>query len=76
MTEQEKAAIYMQTVALRKEGKTEEADALRKTIPLPPFMAKFAKENYGVDYLKNSKWNLSEAEAAFGADWLSRYNNP
>jgi hypothetical protein len=72
MTEKEKAAIYMKSVALRAEGKTAEADALYKTIPMPPFVAKFAKENFGVDYLKNSAWNLSEAEAEFGHDWLAR----
>jgi hypothetical protein len=72
MTEQEKAAIFMKSEALRAEGKTAEADALRKTIPLPPFLAKFAKENFHVDYLKKSGWNLSEAEATFGKDWLSR----
>jgi hypothetical protein len=29
------------------------------------------KEKMGVDFLINSGWNLSEAEAEFGKNWLS-----
>jgi hypothetical protein len=35
-------------------------------------LAKIMKEKVGVDYLTNSGWNLSEAEAEFGPGWLSR----
>ena len=37
---------------------------------MPPYLAKVAKEKIGVDFLINGGWNLSEAEAAFGSDWL------
>jgi hypothetical protein len=72
MTMKEKLAIGVQAVELRKAGKEAEAMALDKTIPLPPYLAKVAKEQFGVDYLINSGWNLAEAEAKYGRDWLSR----
>jgi hypothetical protein len=73
MTEKEKAEIFMKAEALRKEGREKEAEALRKTIPLPAYLAKISKEKWGLgDHLAKSGWNLSEAEAAFGSDWLTR----
>jgi len=72
MSEDEKVAVMMQVVALRNAGKVEESRALAKTMPIPPFLAKFAKEHGQTDYLKSSGWNLAEAEAAFGQDWLNR----
>jgi hypothetical protein len=42
-----------------------------KTAPLPPYIAKVIKEKVGADFLVNSGWNLSEAEAEFGQNWLS-----
>jgi hypothetical protein len=72
MTFREELAIRVQTVELEKQGKKEEAMRLSKTIPLPPWMAKFLKEKVGVDYLRQSGWNLSEAEAEYGQGWLDR----
>jgi hypothetical protein len=72
MTLQEKLAIGVKVAKLREEGKEDEAMALHKTAPIPPFLAKIMKEKVGADYLINSGWNLAEAEAEFGPDWLSR----
>jgi hypothetical protein len=72
MTLHEKLAIIVQTGELKKQGKTEEAMRLRKTVPLEPWLAKTLKEKVGVDYLRQSGWNLSEAERAYGQNWLSR----
>jgi hypothetical protein len=72
MTEREKADITMQAIALEGIGKEEEAMALSKTIPVPPFLAKVMKEMSGVDYILESGWNMAEAEAAFGKDWLTK----
>jgi hypothetical protein len=72
MTEREKADITVRAIALRQAGKEEEAMALKKTIPVPPFLAKVMKEMSGVDYILESGWNMAEAEAAFGKDWLTR----
>jgi hypothetical protein len=39
---------------------------------MPPYLAKIAKEKIGSDFLINGGWNLSEAEAEFGKDWLTK----
>ena len=71
MTEKEKAAVMMKVWDLRDMGKEAEAHALQATIPLEPFLAKIAKEKIGADFLIKAGYNLSEAEAAFGQDWLA-----
>jgi hypothetical protein len=35
-------------------------------------LAKIGKEKMGVDFLIKGGWDLSEAEAEFGHDWLSK----
>jgi hypothetical protein len=73
MTIHEKLAIGMEAIALEKAGKKEEALRLEMTkIPMEPWMAKVAKEKLGADYLRNSCWNLTEADDEFGPGWLDR----
>ena len=72
MTDEEKVDISYQACMLRRAGDEEGYMRLTKTIPMPPYLAKIMKEKVGPEYLINSGWNLSEAEAAFGPDWLSR----
>jgi hypothetical protein len=72
MTIDEKLAIGCKAAELRKAGDKEGYDRLIKTIPMPPYLAKVAKEKIGVDFLLNGGWNLSEVEAEFGRDWLSK----
>jgi len=72
MSLDEKLAISCRSAALSKAGDEEGALRLMKTAPLPSYIAKVIKEKVGADYLINSGWNLSEAEAEFGPDWLSR----
>ena len=72
MTLDEKLAIACKAAALHDAGDEEGASRLIKTAPLPFYIAKVIKEKVGVDYLINSGWNLSEAEAEFGSDWLIR----
>jgi hypothetical protein len=72
MTLKEKLAIGVKVAELHAAGKKEEALALDKTTPLPPYLAKIAKEKIGVDFLINGGWNLAEAEAKYGKDWLTR----
>jgi hypothetical protein len=72
MTLDEKLAISCKAAALREAGDEEGASRLIRTAPMPPYLAKVAKEKIGVDFLINGGWNLSEAEAAFGPDWLSK----
>ena len=70
MTLDEKLTIGCKAAALRKAGDEEGADRLVKSIPMPPYLAKVAKEKIGLDFLINGGWNLSEVEAEFGTSWL------
>jgi hypothetical protein len=72
MTLKEQLAILAKAAELWKAGNEDESTALTKTVPMPPFLAKIMKEKVGADYLINGGWNLSEAEAEFGQDWLSQ----
>jgi hypothetical protein len=72
MTIEEKLATSNRAIALEKAGNFEEADRLMKSIPMPPYMAKVIKEKVSLDVLLNGGWNLSEVEAEFGEDWLSK----
>jgi hypothetical protein len=71
MTLEEESTIALKAFALKKQGKLEEYERIGKQIPLQPYLAKFVKEHLGDDFLINLGWNLSEAEAEYGSDWLS-----
>jgi hypothetical protein len=71
MTEKEKAAIMMKVCNLWDAGKDVEAHALQATIPLQPWLAKVLKDKVGADFLIKAGYNLSEAEAEFGQNWLT-----
>ena len=72
MTLEEKLDISYKACMLRRAGDHEGYARLTRTIPMPPYLAKIMKEKMGADYLIDGGWNLSEAEAEFGTDWLSR----
>jgi hypothetical protein len=72
MTLDEKLTIACKAAALRQAGDSEGASRLLRTAPMPPYLAKIYKEKIGAEHLVNSGWNLSEAEAEFGKDWLSK----
>ena len=72
MTLDEKLAISCKAAELRKAGDEEGASRLIRTAPMPPYLAKIYKEKIGVKQLIESGWNLSEAEAEFGPDWLAK----
>ena len=38
---------------------------------MPPYLAKVAKEKMGADFLIKGGYNLTEAEAEFGPNWLN-----
>jgi hypothetical protein len=71
MTLDEILATSNKAIALKKAGDRDGYERLMKTIPLPSYHAKFIKEKIGADYLINGGWNLAEAEAEFGPDWLN-----
>ena len=71
MTIDEKLDISCRAAALRKAGDEEAANRLLRTAPMPPYLAKIFKEKVGVEPLLKAGFNLSEAEAEFGPDWLN-----
>jgi len=72
MTLDEKFAIAGRAFELLDAGDNAGFSRVLRSVPMPPYMAKAAKESIGVDFLINGGWNLSEAEAEFGDDWLAR----
>ena len=72
MTMQEEADILLKALELKKQGKLEESERVRKQIPLQPYLAKFVKEHLGADFLLDLGWNLAEANAEYGPDWLTK----
>ena len=72
MTLDEKLAISNRAFSMIEAGDEEGGRRLLRTAPMPPYLAKVYKETMGAEALLNSGRNLSEAEAEFGSDWLSR----
>jgi len=72
MTISEKLDIMTKAFELRDAGDEEGFDRTFKLAPMPAYLAKAAKESIGADFLIDGGWNLSEAEAEFGVDWLGR----
>jgi hypothetical protein len=71
MTDEEKVDKAYQSALLSQAGDEEGSIRLLRSIPLPPYLAKVMKEKVGADFLINSGYNLSEAEAEFGQGWLT-----
>jgi hypothetical protein len=72
MTLDEKLAIGMNAIEQKNQGNLDEYERISKTIPLPPYLAKWAKDHLGVDFLIEGGWNLAEADAEYGSDWLNQ----
>ena len=72
MTLDEKLTISNKALDLWDAGDKEGFSRLIRTAPLPPYLAKIYKEKVGVEQLIKSGYNLSEAEAEFGSQWLSK----
>ena len=72
MTLDEKLAISNKALDLYDAGDEEGFSRLIRTAPMPPYLAKVAKKTMGAEFLIQGGWNLSEAEAEFGPDWLSK----
>ena len=71
ISQEEETAILMKAHELKKQGKLDEYEKTMKSIPLQPYLAKIAKENFGAETLIKTGWNLSAAEAEFGPGWLT-----
>jgi hypothetical protein len=64
--------IGMKAIALENAGQHEEAEQVLHTMPLLPPLALFWRDYIGADDLLKSGWNLADAEANFGPDWLTQ----
>jgi hypothetical protein len=71
MTFEEKLHLNVKCIELEKQGKLKEASEIQKHIPLPAYLAKWAKDHMGSDFVRNLGWDLSEAEAEYGKSWLN-----
>ncbi|MDR0909435.1 MAG: hypothetical protein LBM77_06665 [Spirochaetaceae bacterium] len=56
---------------LRRAGKEKEALELSKTIPISPAVAALFKKRFGPEMVKKCGFNMAEAEAKFGPNWLN-----
>ncbi|MCL2600817.1 MAG: hypothetical protein FWD88_06520 [Treponema sp.] len=75
MTMEEQAEIALKAFALKDQGKPEECDQMLRQLPVPAYMAKFVKDHmeyFGEDFFEKYGFNLAEAEAEYGPDWLTR----
>jgi hypothetical protein len=72
MTLDEKLDLSCKAALLHKAGDEEGYERTMKLIPMPPYLAKWAKNHMGPNFLIEYGWNLSEAEAEFGEDWLNK----
>ncbi|MDR0639787.1 MAG: hypothetical protein LBG27_12960 [Spirochaetaceae bacterium] len=71
MTTDEKLDLIVKGNEYLKAGNKAEAMRIMKQVPLAPHLAKAAKEFCGADFLIKGGYNMAEAEAAFGPDWLA-----
>jgi len=71
MTLDEKLTILNKAISLKKSGDHNGYDRLTKSVPMPPYLAKVFKEKVGAEPLIKAGYNLSEAEAEFGRNWLN-----
>jgi hypothetical protein len=72
MTLHEKLDIIVRSIELEDAGQLEEADRVRKQVPLSPYLAKWCKDMIGPNFLIEQGFNLSAANHEYGQDWLTR----
>jgi hypothetical protein len=72
MTTEERLDVLAKAHECLETGNKAEAVRITLGLPMPTYLAKFAKEFLGADFLKKNGYNLSEVEAELGADWLDK----
>lgn len=70
LTHEQRMELVYKSIDAAARGDKKEAVRLAKQKPLTPWIAKGVKEIFGAEYLAG--WDLSEAEAEYGKDWLNR----
>lgn len=64
--------IIVEAQSARRLGNSEEYMRLIQQIPLAPHLAMVAKEIWGKEYLLQSGFDLTEADARYGKYWLNQ----
>jgi hypothetical protein len=72
LTLEQKAEIIEKPLEADARGDYDEGSRLLRQLPIAPWLAKAGKEVWGKEFLLENEYDLSEAEAAYGKDWLSR----
>ena len=72
MTKEQEFSIIEASLAAADRGNRVEERRLLKQLPLAPHLAKVAKEIWGKEFLLNEGYDLSEAEAEYGSNWLAQ----
>ncbi|MDR1921925.1 MAG: hypothetical protein LBS31_09345 [Candidatus Adiutrix sp.] len=72
LTLEEEAEIIRASLEASDAGDHDEEMRLLKMLPMAPHLVMAAKEIYGAEYVRNSDWDLSEANEEFGDGWLDR----
>lgn len=72
LTHEQKSALVDASLAAAERGDRQEERRLLRKLPLAPHLAKAAKEIWGKEFLLKEGYDLSEAEAAYGPNWLER----
>jgi hypothetical protein len=71
MTREQEFSIIQASLAAADRGDHDEEKRLLRQLPLAPHLAKAAKEIWGKDFLLHEGYDLSEAEATYGSNWLT-----
>jgi hypothetical protein len=72
MTTEERLDVIMKAHEYSEAGNEAEAQRLVVGLPMPTYMAKYVKDFFGAEALRKGGYDLSEAEAEFGPDWLDK----
>lgn len=68
-TEEERDALFDAYIEAIDNDDEEAIDRILKQMPMHPRWARIVRDVFGADYLRQH-FNITEAEKAFGADWL------
>jgi hypothetical protein len=71
LTREQEIEIIQKSLEADERGDHDESVRLIQQMPLAPHLARAAKKIWGKEYLLQSGFDLSEAEAAYGKDWLN-----
>ena len=72
MSLDERLSIIMKAHEFSVAGDEEGYLRTMKAVPVPHYVAKVIKDKLGLEFLLSNGWNLSDAEAEYGSEWLRK----